>query len=530
MSKGVILEIAGEEAIVLTADGEFKKIHVVGPRKYQIGDEISVPAVQVVPTRKKRGRSAILSVSIAASLLIIFFAMYMWLPLKQEGQAVAYAHLDINPSIEISLDQSLKVIGLRGLNTEGTQLINEMDQYMQEDLDQVAFMLIVKANQLGYIQRNHEILLATTFLDQSYEQEYDQQMTNVFHQLEQRVLEIEPASNQGKPQGPGVPQGLDYVASPEDEEDLDQLIHDGEASLAIHWLSVTNEVREQALENAVSAGKYQVYLTALDQGMDIDLKQIKESSISKLARDLSGIYNGSGESLFDKNETQDALENLEEDSTSLQEEEYNQLDQGATVADGTQQTDEEKGVDKLSKEQKKQDTQQETTAQKQNQKQNQKQQTKQSQDQQKETNQPIEQNEQPQQPSKAHDEKNTSKHVEQNKEQKYKLGKDKEALILELEKIWHEKWKEKAAQLKQPNQHKDSNSRNEHQDKKEKDREKEKQAKEKEAKEKEAKHQDKHKDNDGKHRNWKEQHSDKDKEKQKEKQKNHSHEKNKERD
>ncbi|MDF2631198.1 MAG: hypothetical protein K0R39_5029, partial [Symbiobacteriaceae bacterium] len=111
MGKGVLLEMAGRQAVVLTPQGEFKKIPA--PRgTWEIGDEVEYAELRSVAPWARWGATA----AAAAVLMVGSFVGYNQYTLTVP---VAVVTVDINPSLELTLNKKDQVLKAKPLNADG---------------------------------------------------------------------------------------------------------------------------------------------------------------------------------------------------------------------------------------------------------------------------------------------------------------------------------------------------------------------------------------------------------------------------
>lgn len=111
--KAVIVDLNGNDAVALRDDGQFVKLKNYN---YNIGQEITIQAQTHHFTKQ---------VAIAASAAVVLLAgggysTYTW------NNPVSYVSLDINPSIEYSLNAFDRVIAVTGMNEEGIAVVDAM--------------------------------------------------------------------------------------------------------------------------------------------------------------------------------------------------------------------------------------------------------------------------------------------------------------------------------------------------------------------------------------------------------------------
>ena len=120
--RGLVLEKGRPESIVLTPDGEFKKVRSL--RSVGVGEETEIPRV---------GRWR--PYSLVAAFLIVLVG-FTTLQLVGSRPLLAYVTMDINPSLEFGVDSQWRVQSLRGLSTEGELLAGDL-AYRGRELPEV---------------------------------------------------------------------------------------------------------------------------------------------------------------------------------------------------------------------------------------------------------------------------------------------------------------------------------------------------------------------------------------------------------
>lgn len=109
-----------------------------------------------IPQKTKKSLSDYISVkSFSYSLATIFILALLITTVIMSGPSTPVVAstitLDINPSIEITLDEDDFVINITGLNDEGETLISRDIKYRGLTLDRAIEIIIEKANERGYI-------------------------------------------------------------------------------------------------------------------------------------------------------------------------------------------------------------------------------------------------------------------------------------------------------------------------------------------------------------------------------------------
>ncbi|MFE4349407.1 anti-sigma factor domain-containing protein [Peribacillus butanolivorans] len=164
MKKGVILSINKRFVTLLTPEGEFLKSKRQ-ERTYEVGEEITFSPVKSKVTLSFSSfhlsfkKKAVLSI---ASALLILFAI---LPSYSSEHVSAYMTIDVNPSIELELNDHLEVLKLTGLNEDGKLVIDQLKNWKGKEIKTVTNRIVETTKQLGYLKGNKQIVVSTTLLD-----------------------------------------------------------------------------------------------------------------------------------------------------------------------------------------------------------------------------------------------------------------------------------------------------------------------------------------------------------------------------
>lgn len=141
MRKGILLEVAGRHGVVLTPEGEFKRVRV--PPAARVGEEVAYAAAA------RPGLGWWLA---AAAAVILAVA---GLPLMRGSlavtQTVALVNLDINPSLEFAIDGGDRVLSGRALNQDGEVILAELS-YRRQPLAAVVRQATELAIGKGYLR------------------------------------------------------------------------------------------------------------------------------------------------------------------------------------------------------------------------------------------------------------------------------------------------------------------------------------------------------------------------------------------
>ncbi|HWI52829.1 MAG TPA: anti-sigma factor domain-containing protein [Symbiobacteriaceae bacterium] len=128
MGKGILLEMAGRQAVVLTPQGEFKKVPVPGGN-WDIGEEIEYAEVRQQPAWLRWGTAA-------AAAAVLFVGSFVGWNQVSLAQPVAVVTVDINPSLELTLNKVDQVLKAEPKNADGALVLQGVD-YKRKPLAEV---------------------------------------------------------------------------------------------------------------------------------------------------------------------------------------------------------------------------------------------------------------------------------------------------------------------------------------------------------------------------------------------------------
>lgn len=217
MRKGVILEINDLYLTLLTPEGEFLRARKL-QQDYQVGEEIHFfPETQTVK-QKKFNLSFLNSfkartIVFAAALMLVMTAL---VPAYQNGQVYAYMSIDVNPSIELAVNDDLKVLRMKGYNPEGEEIIGKLKGWKKKDAADVAEMILAEIEEDGFFKVRNDVVIATVHNKKAKE--------SVDRELERKISEIK--------------------KSAQDEE------------LNVKIMEATSKDREKARKQGVTTGVY----------------------------------------------------------------------------------------------------------------------------------------------------------------------------------------------------------------------------------------------------------------------------------
>ena len=154
MERGILLEVEGRTAVVLTPGGEFKRIPAPAGL-HQIGDEVIFAAPRPVSWLRWGVAAA------AAAILVVAggaFGYQTW----TLAQPAALVSIDINPSIQLTLNKKEQVLRADAMNDDGRAILEGMDWKRRSVSDVLAAVTAraVEAGKLDPADETGAVLVA----------------------------------------------------------------------------------------------------------------------------------------------------------------------------------------------------------------------------------------------------------------------------------------------------------------------------------------------------------------------------------
>ncbi|MFC4386775.1 hypothetical protein ACFOZ1_03020 [Gracilibacillus marinus] len=160
MKKGIIVEQKRRYTIVMDRTGMFhkaKKLHAheVGE---EVGYEILAGRYDVFFLFFKRHQMKF--VTMVALCLLIFTPFYIW---SEDEETFAIVSMDINPSINITIDQSFDVLEILPMNKDAIKIVNQL-QLDNRTLPELSEEIIELARRDFQIEEDAPILMAVSYV------------------------------------------------------------------------------------------------------------------------------------------------------------------------------------------------------------------------------------------------------------------------------------------------------------------------------------------------------------------------------
>lgn len=247
--RGIVMSREGQRVIVLTPRGDWRSLKLSGPLP-EVGEEIMLPpAVR---------RPAWPLVTAAAVVLLLVLAGAVMRRLETPAPAAApqvayYISVDINPSVELAVDERDTVLEARGLNSDGEKLLAGIALKGEKVTGAMKILALEALRQGYYLAGGGGAMMVTVIPAVS-----GKEKLAAGDELGQRLT----------------------------REARDVFQHAG-VHAAVEAATVQPEIRQHAEAVGLSAGKYSLMLEALAAGAQVKAADLQRESITKVLQELN---------------------------------------------------------------------------------------------------------------------------------------------------------------------------------------------------------------------------------------------------
>ena len=232
--RGIVAKVMADNCIVLTPEGTYDRIPLPAPDT-KVGAEVNY--------RNPRLSSPYRPWLMVASFLV-FFMCYPLLNQAILPQAVAYISLDINHGVQMAVDKNMRVIAVKCFDDEAADLVDQMS-LEGKGLNDAVTEVINQAIEQDYIKAGQNNLMISTV----------------------------------------SPSGAD--PSPVDQEALCQVLEESIASRGytgqVKMYAASDEFRQEAEHQKLSAGKYLLYEQVVKSGNQVSVADVNRQTVGHLA-------------------------------------------------------------------------------------------------------------------------------------------------------------------------------------------------------------------------------------------------------
>lgn len=158
--KAVVLEIRGDKAAVMTSDGQVRRIDNL---HFDIGQQIIVKDKEEKAPIISRSAQKVMKFAAAAAALLLVVARGTYIYSSPYG----VVSLDVNPSIEFTINRLDKVLCVNGVNDDGKNIIDSINgnKLINMSIEKAVDVTIDQIESEGYFageDRNYVVVAANT--------------------------------------------------------------------------------------------------------------------------------------------------------------------------------------------------------------------------------------------------------------------------------------------------------------------------------------------------------------------------------
>lgn len=188
------MEINERFLTLLTPEGEFLRARKQD-RVYVIGQEIDFFPLEQ-ENGKKSSSLPIFNVlrgkAIFAAAFALLLAVVSFLPFYQSEEVYAYMSIDVNPSIELGVNEKHQVIELVPYNEDGKLIVEKIKKWKKENIQAVAEKILHQLKEQGYLKENNEMVIAAVYADEENKEDdvFQAELTEIKEAAQKEQLEV----------------------------------------------------------------------------------------------------------------------------------------------------------------------------------------------------------------------------------------------------------------------------------------------------------------------------------------------------
>lgn len=297
--KGIILDIKEKDAAVMTQDGEILSMR---NKNYQIGQEITIK-------EKKKPRYGFVRWAAGAAAAIVVFTGGVFAYTTPAG----YVSMDINPSVEFTINMFDRVLDVKGVNDDGKEFISQL-KLENKPIGDAIELLTRELVREGYLNEDEEggIIITTSLEDMKTAE-------RLALRLQERIRNC---INED-------PDNTDEDEDQNKDDDENDENDDSDENIKIDCMAVGRERVEEARELGVTPGKLnlvQKLVASTENPEEIDVeewlnkpvkeinKAIKENRKAAKEEMKAEIKESKYEDRFNKNSKDDDTEDPDKEN------------------------------------------------------------------------------------------------------------------------------------------------------------------------------------------------------------------------
>ncbi len=236
---GMILEFKGNKAIVMTSTCDF--ITITRMPEMFLGQQVDL-SNSVIP----RKSNPLKYIAIAGMFVLLFCSVLIY-QLGKPSAVFAYVDVDINPSLELSIDKRAKVIEVKALNSDATALVENL-RLVNMPLTSAVKNILEESQNKGFIRPDtkNAVLISAS--------------------IKQGKLDSSTVSGE---------KVLDGIVSELQKTDF----RAGSVSIKPEVIKVDPAKRSEAVKNNISMGRYKLWEDTLESDYIINIEKARSENL-----------------------------------------------------------------------------------------------------------------------------------------------------------------------------------------------------------------------------------------------------------
>lgn len=254
--RGVVLEVTGGKAVLLTPGGRFVRVRVPAPG-WSVGEEVTFREADITagairgglawpssPARSPFAKPAfawtrLRLVAAAAALALLLMAPGAYIYANRPLPAMAYVSVDINPGVDLGVDARGGVVSAEPTNDDGATILARVS-VVRLKLDEALGKLAEAAIEAGYLTDQNSLVIVAAV----------------------------PVK-----QGATLPASFNKTLE-QAKADTEALISQKNLGTVVQTIVTDQATRDTAQEHGLSVGKYAIYLVASEAGLDVKVEDL----------------------------------------------------------------------------------------------------------------------------------------------------------------------------------------------------------------------------------------------------------------
>lgn len=250
INSGLVIKILKNKVIVLTYNGVY--VSIKRRDNMTVGQGVTFSKKDICTSKARIYKYA----SIAACVAAIFITAFTYIRFfTDENLIYGYFSVDINPSIEFTVNSKYSVLGVASLDKEAEEVTKMLD--LKGKLINEAVSQVIRQSEVsGYIKQDQKgvVLIAAA---------------------------LEGGSKEYKLDGEREEQKLESIL-----KDLISISKRDSKNTVVQGIKLKPEEREKAIQSHLSMGKYFLFLQAKEKGLPITVEEARSSKVADLMKQI----------------------------------------------------------------------------------------------------------------------------------------------------------------------------------------------------------------------------------------------------